>query len=232
MDQPDVPRGELAAALRFIRFVNRRLGGERALLGHLKRWSRNWPRDRVVTLLDVATGSADLPVAAVRWARERGFDLRVTGVDLHATTLEFAREHVDRNRDVADAVTLIEADALKLTDRFASESFDYVHAGLFLHHLGELEALTMLRIMDRLARVGIVWNDLVRSAKALAVTRLVTLATSPIVRHDATMSVRTGFTRKEVLDMASRLELSYVDFRCDVLSQRFTLAGERAHAWR
>lgn len=232
MDRPDVPREELASALRFIRFVNRRLGGERALLRHLRAWSRNWPRDRAVTLLDVATGSADLPVAAVRWARRRGYDLRVTGVDLHAGTLSLARDHLARNKDAADAVTLIEADALRLTDRFGPESFDYVHAGLFLHHLGELEALTMLRIMDKLARAGIVWNDLERSPLALAVTRLATLASPSIVRHDAAVSVRTGFTREEALDMARRLDLTYVAFRRVVPIQRFTLAGERAHAWR
>lgn len=231
MDDPNVPREELAAALRFIRLVNRRLGGERALMRNLRRWSRNWPRDRAVTMLDVATGSADLPVAAVRWARDHGFDLRVTGVDLHAKTLEFAREHVERNRDVADAITLVEADALRLADRFAPESFDYVHAGLFLHHLGDLEALTMLRIMDKLARAGIVWNDLERSRAALAVTWLITLPTPSIVRHDATVSVRAGFTRKEVLEMARRLELTYVRYHLDVLAQRFTLAGERPHAW-
>ncbi len=92
MDDPDVPRQELGRALRYIRAVNRGLGGVKALMSHLRTWSRHWPKDRPVTLLDVATGSADLPLAACRWAQDAGFDLRVTAIDKHGETLEFARE--------------------------------------------------------------------------------------------------------------------------------------------
>jgi hypothetical protein len=231
MDDPDVPRRDLATALRFIRFINRRLGGERALLQHLRAWSCRWPKDRPVTLLDVATGSADLPIAAVRWARRAGFDLRVTGIDVHATTLELAREHLARNEDVAGSIHIEQVDALRLMDRFASRSFDYVHAGLFLHHLGDVESLTMLSIMDKLARAGIVWNDLSRSRLALAATHLITLPTPSIVRHDAVVSVRAGFDRAEVEAMAKRLDLSYARYRLDFGAQRFTLAGEKPGAW-
>src|SRR5690606_31957787 len=83
MDDPAATREELRTALAYIRWVNRVLGESRALIGHLARWSRRWPKDRPVTLLDVGTGSADIPLEAVRWARQRGFDLRVTAVDLH-----------------------------------------------------------------------------------------------------------------------------------------------------
>jgi hypothetical protein len=231
MDDPKVPRGELATALRFIRFVNRRLGGERALLDHLRTWSRRWPKDRPVTLLDVATGSADLPIAAVRWARRAGFDLRVTGIDLHPTTLDLAREHLAMNSDVAAWIQLRQVDALRLMDDFAPRSFDYVHAGLFLHHLGDVEGLTVLSIMHKLARAGIVWNDLARSRLALAATRLITLPTPSIVRHDAIVSVRAGFSREEVEDMARRLGLGYARYRLDFGAQRFTLAGEKPGAW-
>ncbi|MEC9373740.1 MAG: methyltransferase, partial [Planctomycetota bacterium] len=91
MDDPGVDRAALAESLEYIRWVNRRMGGHAALLRHLKRWSARWPRDRAVTLLDMATGSADAAVAARRWGLDAGFDLRVTGIDLHETTLELAR---------------------------------------------------------------------------------------------------------------------------------------------
>src|ERR1051325_10085379 len=114
MDDPNVPRRELGRALRYIRAVNRNLGGVRALLNHLKDWSVRWPKDRPVTMLDVATGSADLPLAAWRWARGAGFDLRVTAIDKHSETLEFARERVGGE----GAVTLLRVDALEMDERF------------------------------------------------------------------------------------------------------------------
>jgi SAM-dependent methyltransferase len=197
MDAPDASREELALALGYLRWVNRRLGGESALLGHLRRWSRDWPRagEGVVTLLDLATGSADLPIAARRWALASGFDLRITGVDLHPTTLELAREHVAGvGGDIAAGITLVQADARRLTDAFKPGGFDYVHAGLFLHHLPELEVLTVLRIMDRLASRSLIWNDLVRTPLAGGAIRVLTLGQPPMVRHDAIVSVQAGFT--------------------------------------
>src|SRR5262245_25584663 len=158
MDDPNAEREELALALRYLRRLNARMGGVSALIGRLQAWSARWPRDRPITLLDIGTGSADIPLAARAWAARRGFDLRVTGLDLHATTVALAREHVAD----AEGVIVVQGNALALGGMFEAGSFDYVHAGLFLHHLKEIEVLTALAAMDRVARAGIVWNDLYR----------------------------------------------------------------------
>lgn len=226
MDDPRVPREALGSALAYIRRVNRRLGGVDALLGHLRRWSSRWPKDRPITLLDVGTGSADLPVAAWGWARAAGFDLRITGIDLHETTLEFAREQVgDR------PITLERLDAFALVDRFGAGSFDYVHAGLFLHHLSEVGVLTVLAAMNRVATRGIVWNDLVRSRIAATYIHLATLGKPHMVAHDARVSVRAGFTKREVLDIRRRIGLDYTGYHWSLFTHRFTLAGEKPGAW-
>jgi hypothetical protein len=226
IDDPAVPADDLARSLAYIRFVNRWLLGARGLLRHLRVWSHRWPRDRPVTLLDIGTGSADIPVRAREWARGAGYDLRITGVDQHPGTLDIARQHVAGR----EGIELVQANALRLMDFYKPGSFDYVHAGMFLHHLPFIEVLTVIRIMDRLARRGIVWNDLVRSRLSLAVLRLLLVGQPWIVRHDAIVSVRAGFTRREALDFARRADLGYTRYR-DLLSYRFTLAGERPGAW-
>ena len=235
MDDPGVSRTDLDLSLRYIRAVNRRLGGVSALRRHLAAWSADWPRDRPITLLDIATGSADLPIAAVRWARRKGFDLRVTGIDLHPTTLELAREHIARcdtsDLRLAASIDLRQQNALRLMDHVPPGSFDYVHAGLFLHHLPEIEVLTVLRIMDRIARAGIIWNDLVRSPIGYAAIHVLTLGTPRIVRHDATVSVRAGFTRREAIDLATRAGLAHPRYRWSLLTHRFTVTSTRRGAW-
>lgn len=228
MDAPDVPRDELANALSYLRWVNRRLGGASALISHLQRWSKHWPKDRPITLLDVATGSADIPLAAVAWARSRGFDLRVTGVDNHEATLELAREHVAHE----PAITIEHVDALRLRDRFTSGSFDYVHAALFLHHLSDIRALTALAAMGRLARAGVVWSDLVRSRLHRAAVQIACIGQPHIVRHDARVSFEAGFTRNEALDMARRCELPHARYHHFPLWYRFTLTSEMPGAWQ
>lgn len=228
MDEPGVPRRELAEALRFIRGVNRRLGGSAALVRHLAQWSAGWTSGTTVELLDVATGSADIPVAAVRWARGRGIDLRVTGVDIHETTLELAREHVEANPDVRDAIRLVREDAFELESGFGRGAFDYAHAGMFLHHLEDGDCVRVLRQMSEVSRRGLVWNDLVRSRIAEAGIRVLTLGAPAMVRHDAVVSVRKGFTRAEVLSLARAAGVEYGRYRSSLWTQRFTLAGEKA----
>lgn len=231
MDDPGVDPAELKEALAFIRKVNLRLGGVKALTKHLERWSANWPDGHEVTILDIATGSADIPVEVVRWARERGHRVRITAVDIHQTTLDSARENVERELGEDAPIELVRADAKELVDRYRPLSFDYVHAGMFLHHLTEIEVLTVLRIMDRVAQRGIVWNDLVRSRVAMAGIWALTLGKSDMIKHDARVSVRAGFTKKEVKDYASRTSLGYGRYRSSFFTQRFTLAGEKRGAW-
>lgn len=232
MDAPEARREDLDGALRFIRAINRRLGGAKGLISCLERWSRNWPKDRPVTLIDVGTGSADIPVAARVWALERGFDLRVLGVDSHATTLQLAEEHVAGQRvEVREGIRLLRADALKLSETIGPGEYDYAHAGMFLHHLSDIEVMTMLAIMDRVAKRGICWNDLSRSPFARLGVRVLTLGANQMVKHDARVSVEAGFTKREATDLAKRVGLDYCAYRSMFFAQRFVVSGEKPGAW-
>ncbi|MEM1167053.1 MAG: methyltransferase domain-containing protein [Planctomycetota bacterium] len=235
MDEPDVPRDELDRSLGFIRFVNRRLGGSAALVSRLAGWSARWPGGKRISLIDLGTGSADIPVAALRWAESAGHDLRITAVDAHATTLDLAREHVTAELGSAaidDArITFVQADALTLADRFGDRSFHYAHAGMFLHHLSDIRVMTALRVMERLVSAGLVWNDLVRAPISRFGVRLLTARAPEMVKHDARVSVEAGFTSAEIRDIQHRLTLGWCDLSVVPLAGRFVLAGEKHGAW-
>jgi len=227
MDRPDADRAELAASLAFIRMVNRRLGGTAALLRYLRKQAAAWPRDRPVRLLDVGTGSADIPLAVVQWAAAAGHDFRVTAIDLHPTTLELAREFIGDRPEI----DLVQLDALKLMDHFQPGAFDYAHAGMFLHHLPDIEVMTVLRMMQRLATRAVIWNDLLRNLVGRLGIRLLTLkrGTPAMVRHDGIVSVAKGFTRAEARHLAARAGLENITVRTHLL-HRFTLVSEMAAA--
>lgn len=219
MDDPGVDARDLSRSLAYIRGVNRFLGGRSALLTHLRRWSSTWTPSQPITLLDIATGSADLPLAASAWAREHGFDLRITALDAHAKTVEEARRHT-----AADpAIRIIRGDALDLDRDFGPASFDYVHTGLFLHHLDPPDIVTVLRGMRRIARRGVIWNDLVRSRAGLAVTYAMTVGQPRIVRHDARASMRASFTEQEAIALAREAGWANAEYRWSVIAHRFTI---------
>ena len=76
MDEPDADREHLRRSLGFLRGVNLIFGYTRSLLGHLKRFSRGWKPGQLISILDIGTGSADVPRAILKWAAGRGFAVR------------------------------------------------------------------------------------------------------------------------------------------------------------
>ena len=223
MDDPAADPAELASALRFIRRINAVLRYADATVSHLARFSGGWPTagqgGRPTTLLDVATGSADIPRAVLRWADRAGKGVRVTGLDLHEQTLRLARQHVPDPR-----LTLVRGDALALP--FDDHSFDYVLCGMFLHHLPEAAAVAAVREMDRVARRGVVVADLLRSRRAFAWITLFTLAAGRMVRHDARGSVAGAFTAAELVALRDRAGAGYATAHRH-FGHRLVLAGER-----
>jgi len=222
MDDPDADPAELRDAFRFIRRVNRHLGGTGALLGYLAREAPGWPSGATIRLLDLGTGVADIPLAACDWARRRGLRFEAVALDAHPGCLALAREATAGRDDV----TVVEGDARDALDRFGPGSFDYVHAGMFLHHLEDDDVVRTLGVMGRIATRGVVWNDLLRSAASRLGVRLLTLFASPIVRDDARLSVEKGFTRAEAIDLAAAAGLGGIRIRSMPLAGRFRLTAE------
>jgi SAM-dependent methyltransferase len=196
MDAADVDPGQLAAGLADLRAVNRWLGGRRVVLAHLARLVRAHPRAQY-RVLDVATGSADLPLAVVRWGRRRGVAIDVVATDLHEATLDEARRRVAAEPRVA----VEQADALALP--YPDGAFDLALCSTALHHFDEAtDVVRVLRELRRVARVGGVVNDLRRSRAALLGARLLAATVwrrHPVTRHDGPLSVRRAFTPAELL---------------------------------
>src|SRR5262245_26733816 len=91
MDEPGVPHEMLVETLRDIARFNRLFGGVRAVLHHLERLVRARTPDAPVSVLDLGTGSADIPRAIVCWSRKRKMPLQVTAVDINPVMIDLAR---------------------------------------------------------------------------------------------------------------------------------------------
>jgi ubiquinone/menaquinone biosynthesis C-methylase UbiE len=79
-------------------------------------------------------------------------------------------------------------------------SVDVAVCSLVLHHFEPPDAVRALRELGRVARCGVVVNDLLRTRFGLvgahAIARFATR--NPITRHDAVVSVRRAYTRAEL----------------------------------
>jgi SAM-dependent methyltransferase len=218
MDEPDVDPRHLAKSLRFLRRANRAFGYTRAMLGYFDRFSRGWPKGEAIRILDIGTGSADVPRAILAWADRRGFDVRVTGIDLHEQTIAAAAANSDPR------LTLLRCDALAMP--FAENSFDYCITSTFLHHLDDTDVVKVMAAMGRLAKRGVIIADLIRNRRAYFWISLVAQFTNPVVRHDGPVSVAQAFTRNEAIALRDAAGLGFTTYHKH-FGHRFVLVGEK-----
>jgi 2-polyprenyl-3-methyl-5-hydroxy-6-metoxy-1,4-benzoquinol methylase len=193
MDRP-MPLEELARTLGDIARLNGLFGGRWLTLRRLRRLVEPIPPNRTLTVLDVGTGGADMPVALARWARRAGRRIRVVALDRDPPTLAIARRSAARYREIS----FVRGDAAALPVR--PQSIDVVISALTLHPMTPVEGARAIAEMDGAAHSGFVVNDLARSRTAYALVWLATrfAATTRASRHDGPMSVRRAYTPGEL----------------------------------
>ena len=135
----------LADDLRNLRLLNRYLSGSRSVLLALQRALGREPLKQI-SVLDVGTGSADIPAAIFAWAKRRNVTAKIVGVEADSIT---ARIAADQTKQLAD-IEIIQGDAG--APPFSPGSFDFVVASQFLHHFSETKIVDLLRQWAKLAR--------------------------------------------------------------------------------
>lgn len=196
---------ELRSALAALRTINRRLGGLRTTRRALDDLASRVELPPRVDVLDVGGGSGDAAPAILAWGGAQGLDVRVVVLDLHPETAEVAAARLRCD-------PCVEARCGDLFD-VPERSFDVVHAALFLHHFDGDAAGRALAAMARIARCGVVVNDLHRHAVPWTLIRALTLVGSRnrLIRHDAPLSVARAFTDRDwrALGPAAGLDLRW-----------------------
>lgn len=216
MDDPDLPEADVRAALEDLRRINRSLGVTSTLRRYLFTLIHRH-RLRTASILDVATGSADIPQALVHHARRKGLVMRLVALDHGQTMIKIARAKLAGDPEIS----LVQADALALP--FPPDSFDFAIVSEFLHHLTGEQAVVFLRRLREIVRVAFIIHDLRRHPVAYygfwLLARL--FFRSRLVRHDGPVSILRGFTEDDVeqLKHASGLNnlVLYRHFPCRLI---------------
>jgi 2-polyprenyl-3-methyl-5-hydroxy-6-metoxy-1,4-benzoquinol methylase len=194
MDRPQPVSRELEIDLHNLRQLNRYFGSYALVRRFLRRWITHDDRLRV---LDLATGSGDIPRLVVQHAREVGAFVNVTAIDQQAATLEIARRLNCEFREIE----FVEADLRTFTP---TEPFDIVLCSLALHHFSNDDAVTVLRRCREISRRFVLVADLRRSWITTVGVYLLTAAIfrEPMTRVDGRLSAARAFSFSEMANLA------------------------------
>jgi SAM-dependent methyltransferase len=155
-----------------------------AFLDRLRREGR-WPKDRPLEILDVGSGYGDMLRCIARWARRRGLEVRLRGVDRNP----WAERTAERVRGSSDITW------------FSQDVFDYrggadvVLSALFAHHLDDDSLVRFIEWQEATARIGWFVNDLRRHPFAYHGFALLArvMVWHRFVRHDGPISISRAF---------------------------------------
>jgi 2-polyprenyl-3-methyl-5-hydroxy-6-metoxy-1,4-benzoquinol methylase len=194
MDNVFINDDSIDQALRELTVINKWLGGFSNSRRGVKTLLKCFPAAKTISILDVGAGGCDL--AAATSMLHPG--IHITALDLNKRAGEYSKQKYPH-------ISVVHGSVLNLP--FEQQSFDIVHASLFLHHFTEEELHTVLMAIYTIARCGIVINDLRRTVFSyyamILLTRL--FSRSAMVKNDGPISVRRGFTRDELVRLCSTL---------------------------
>jgi ubiquinone/menaquinone biosynthesis C-methylase UbiE len=224
--------GVLDGNLRDLRRINRRFGGTELSLRALRALvaqSRAEHPGRVpdpLRILDVGSGAGDMPLAFAG-ATGPWRSVHITAVDSRSEVLDAARrvspELISQGNvrsEVADGRSL----------PYADDAFDVAHASLVVHHLETGAAVGFLRELARVARTGIVINDLERGWRSWlgAWVVLHAMTRNRYTLHDGPLSVRRSYTLPEMRTLLAEVGLRSVAEAVGFAGHRWAIAAVRA----
>jgi SAM-dependent methyltransferase len=195
LDDPAADPAAVTESLRNIGRANRWFGGTAAVRHGLARALAGTPRASRLTLADLGTGLGDIPRAAARWARRRGFRLEPVGLERSPVAARLARRG-----GVPCAVGCAGAPP------FGDKSVDVVIVSQVAHHLSHESAVRLFQTCDRLARRAVVIADLRRGRLGPAVfwvgARALGFDRNTVT--DGMTSLRRGYTAEELGGLLAR----------------------------
>ncbi|MGN3973617.1 methyltransferase domain-containing protein [Tsuneonella sp. SYSU-LHT278] len=192
MDDPALDAGTYAQVLHHLAQVNTLTMARRPTLAFL---DRAIGTRKSFTVLDVGFGDGDMLRAIAQWARERGVEARLVGIDLNPRSVAAARSATSNGA----AIEYRTGDYADL----AGEGWDCVISSLVAHHMSHGQLVAFLRFMDREAAAGWFVNDLHRHGFAYAGWPILAgiMRWHPIVRHDGRLSIARSYRPSEWLPL-------------------------------
>ena len=196
MDRPQPVTRELERDLANLRSFNRWFGGHRLVQHFLRCWLKPNGKARI---LDVATGSGDIPRLIVDHARRQNVLVQIDAIDQQESTIEIAR-------GLSAAYPEIDFFCADLFEWNPPEPYHVVLCSLTLHHFSNDDAVRVLQKIRELSTGRVLLADLRRARWLTCAIYFVTatIYRDEMTKTDARLSAARAFSFVEMRGLAER----------------------------
>lgn len=201
LDHPDCDPELSFQSYVFMEKVNQCFGGINNVRRFIRHELKGIDKSTPLRILDIGSGSCDIPVEILRWARDKKVPIHFTCIEKSPHAVKIAGEKISREKDLP-----IE---LKQEDIFShqpSQSYDCAVASMCFHHFEDEKILALMEQLRGYVHKSVLINDLRRSPFSIMGSIPLTAFSVEGVRHDARLSVRRGFKTRELRRILTQLD--------------------------
>lgn len=204
MDDFQMEGDSLRNTLDEIAYINRLLGGNKITLNAVCLLMENEARGKQVTIADIGCGNGDMLRALARLARKCKWRVRLMGIDANKFTVDYATSLSSEYPEISYYCIDI------MEEEFRNLQYDIAICTLTLHHFEEKQIVKLMSLFRRNATLGIVINDLQRSAIAYRLFQVFSwiAGLGKMARYDGLVSILRGFKRKEIVQLSKKLNFN------------------------
>lgn len=194
----------LREALDKIAKINQFLGGNKLTLQGVQNLiSKRIPNEALI-IVDIGCGNGDMLRTLADYADENDLNFKLIGIDANPFTINYASALSSHYPNIS-----YQCDDIFDTD-FKTLKYDIVLSTLTLHHFKDDEIIKLMDIFFENASIGIVINDLHRSAISYRLFQglCFIFRLNVISREDGLISILRGFKKKELMAFSKKLNLN------------------------
>lgn len=193
----------LRDALDKIAKINQLLGGNQLTLHGVQKLLNSISITNEITIVDVGCGNGDMLRTLAEYGLKNNFNFRLIGIDANEFTINHAKKLSENYRNIEYQCEDI------FSPSFSEMKYDIILCTLTLHHFEDKEIIKIMSIFNTNSNIGIVINDLHRSAIAYRLFQVLCFVfqLNTMSREDGLVSILRGFKKKELIYYSKELNL-------------------------
>lgn len=192
----------LRNALDKIASINQLLGGNQLTLHSVQKLIHSLPKHHEITIVDVGCGNGDMLRALADYGLKNNYNFRLIGIDANNFTINHAQKLSEKYKNISFRCEDI------FSQPFEELKYDIVLCTLTLHHFKNKEIIQLMAVFYANSKVGIVINDLHRSALAYRLFQglCFVFQLNSMSREDGLTSILRGFKKADLIAFSKKLK--------------------------